>query len=189
MYKCSECFHGSVRKVEYAPWSNMMWKRFYGATRSVWCDFFFSRKVRVLKSYYCTQVPSIISLNWISQLMMARLGRLKDNYSEFEQQLHTWQLSVLSLCQFYIQIKFSGGVTLVWGEVTLGELTASRPNCTQVCTRHSKLFPLLCSVWVASSLRKQPFLLTLRRWGRFARRNVCVSLAEIPCWWRRSLFT
>ena len=74
--------------------------------------------------------------------MIAILGRFKDNYSEFEQQLHTWQLSVLSLCQFYIQINFSGGVTLVWGEVTLGELTASRPNCIQVCTRHSKLLPI-----------------------------------------------
>ena len=30
------------------------------------------------------------------------------------------------------------------------------------------------------SLRKHPFLLALRRWGRFARRNVCDSAAEIP---------
>ena len=32
------------------------------------------------------------------------------------------------------------------------------------------------------SLRKHPFLLTLRRWGPFARRNVCDSGAEIPYW-------
>ena len=31
-----------------------------------------------------------------------------------------------------------------------------------------------------NSLRKYPFLLALRRWGRFARRNVCDSAAEIP---------
>ena len=30
-----------------------------------------------------------------------------------------------------------------------------------------------------SSLRKHPFLLALRRWGRSARRNVCDSAAEI----------
>ena len=32
----------------------------------------------------------------------------------------------------------------------------------------------------ARSLRKHPFLLALLRWGRFARRNVCDSAAEIP---------
>ena len=32
-----------------------------------------------------------------------------------------------------------------------------------------------------SSLRKHPFLVALRRWGRFTRRNVCDSAAEIPC--------
>ena len=31
----------------------------------------------------------------------------------------------------------------------------------------------------AHSLRKHPFLLALRRWGRFARRNVCDSATEI----------
>ena len=31
-----------------------------------------------------------------------------------------------------------------------------------------------------NSLRKHPFLLALRRWGRFARRNVCDSATEIP---------
>ena len=35
------------------------------------------------------------------------------------------------------------------------------------------------------SLRKQPFLLALRRWGRFARNNVCDSATEIPYWWRK----
>ena len=34
-------------------------------------------------------------------------------------------------------------------------------------------------IWV-SSLRKQPFLLAPRRWGRFARRIVCDSTTEIP---------
>ena len=35
------------------------------------------------------------------------------------------------------------------------------------------------------SLRKHPFLLALRRWGRFARRNVCDLATEIPYWWRK----
>ena len=35
------------------------------------------------------------------------------------------------------------------------------------------------------SLRKHPFLLALRLWGRFARRNVCDSATEIPYWWRK----
>ena len=35
------------------------------------------------------------------------------------------------------------------------------------------------------SLRKHPFLLALCDWGRFARRNVCDSAAEIPYWWRK----
>ena len=39
------------------------------------------------------------------------------------------------------------------------------------------------------SLRKQPFLLALRRWRRFARRNVCDLATEIPYWWRTSMFT
>ena len=33
------------------------------------------------------------------------------------------------------------------------------------------------------SLQKHLFLLALRRWGRFARRNVCDSVTEIPYWW------
>ena len=39
------------------------------------------------------------------------------------------------------------------------------------------------------SLRKHPFLLALRRWGRLARRNVCDSVAKTPYWWRKSMFT
>ena len=37
-----------------------------------------------------------------------------------------------------------------------------------------------CLVPVRRSLRKHPFLLALRRCGRFARRNVCDSATEIP---------
>ena len=40
-----------------------------------------------------------------------------------------------------------------------------------------------------TSLRKHPFLLALRRLGRFTRRNVCNSVAKIPYWWRNSMFT
>ena len=33
---------------------------------------------------------------------------------------------------------------------------------------------------ILGSLRKHPFLLALRRWGRFAWRNICDSATEIP---------
>ena len=32
---------------------------------------------------------------------------------------------------------------------------------------------------------KHPFFLALRRWGRFARRNICESGTEISHWWRK----
>ena len=35
---------------------------------------------------------------------------------------------------------------------------------------------------IGASLRKQPFLLAPRRLGRFARRKVCDSATEIPCY-------
>ena len=35
----------------------------------------------------------------------------------------------------------------------------------------------------ASSLQKHPFLLVLRCWGCFARKNGCNSVIEIPYWW------
>ena len=41
------------------------------------------------------------------------------------------------------------------------------------------------------SLRKQPFLLALRRWGRFARRNVCDSgntWGQFGCSWAAKAF-
>ena len=44
-------------------------------------------------------------------------------------------------------------------------------------------------VVIIDSLRKDPFLLALRRWGRFAWRNVCDSAAEIPYWWLKSIIT
>ena len=43
--------------------------------------------------------------------------------------------------------------------------------------------------WCTLSLQKQPLLLALRRWGRFARRNICDSATEIPYRWRKSMFT
>ena len=46
------------------------------------------------------------------------------------------------------------------------------------------VFTAVIFIWV-SSLRKQPFLLVPRRWGRFARRIVCDSATEIPYWWRK----
>ena len=41
-----------------------------------------------------------------------------------------------------------------------------------------------CGLWLAPSLRKHPFLLTLHRWGSFVR-NICDSSTEIPYWWRK----
>ena len=43
--------------------------------------------------------------------------------------------------------------------------------------------------WEFFSLRKQPFLLALRRWGRFAQRNICDSATEIPYWWCKSIIS
>ena len=55
--------------------------------------------------------------------------------------------------------------------------TRSRPNFPEsriVFLRHKSPSKL------NTSLRKQSSPLALRRWERFARRNVCVSAAEIP---------
>ena len=45
--------------------------------------------------------------------------------------------------------------------------------------------PLPHRSYLRLSLRKHPFLHVPRRWGRFARRNVCDSATEIPYWWRK----
>ena len=37
--------------------------------------------------------------------------------------------------------------------------------------------------------KKQPFLLTLRHWGRFVQRKVCHSVTEIPYWWCKSVIS
>ena len=50
-------------------------------------------------------------------------------------------------------------------------------------TNKSKLWREKQTNLAWSSLRKHPFLRALRRWGRFARRNVCDSATEIPYWW------
>ena len=42
------------------------------------------------------------------------------------------------------------------------------------------LHSAISSSSIKLSLQKHPFLLALRRWGRFARRNVCDSATEIP---------
>ena len=60
------------------------------------------------------------------------------------------------------------------------------------CTQLKHVFPSdvhthdqMQKMVVSSNERKHPFLLTLRRWGRFAQRNVCDSATEIPYWWRK----
>jgi len=45
--------------------------------------------------------------------------------------------------------------------------------------KHEGDTPFERYIYIAS-LRKHPFLLALRRWGRFARRNVCDLATEIP---------
>ena len=54
---------------------------------------------------------------------------------------------------------------------------------------HSFFFFTLKTLFqsISKKLRKHPFLLALRRWGRFARRNVCDSATEIAYWWRKSM--
>ena len=49
------------------------------------------------------------------------------------------------------------------------------PSSRSTNAAKSKLLGML-----VSSLQKHPFLLAIRRLGRFARRNVCDSAAEIP---------
>ena len=64
-------------------------------------------------------------------------------------------------------------------------------TCNQRKERSFHIKPYLrysiCAIFinVFSSLRKRPFLLALRRWGRFARRNVCDSATKISYWWRK----
>ena len=78
-----------------------------------------------------------------------------------------------------------------WTMVTVTTKTWNNISCTlpkQGCAlREIEGCPVLwtCKIQSAKhmiciSLRKHPFLLTLRRWGRFARRNVCDSATEIP---------
>ena len=42
-----------------------------------------------------------------------------------------------------------------------------------------------CLDYHYTSLQKHPFLLALRQWGCFARRNICDSATKIPYWWRK----
>ena len=41
------------------------------------------------------------------------------------------------------------------------------------------------TIYIRRSLRIQPFFLAHRRWGRFARRNLCDSATDNPYWWRK----
>ena len=63
--------------------------------------------------------------------------------------------------------------------------TRTERRCAAPITYRRGSVPHLSVVWTGISLRKHPFLLALRRWGRFARRNVCDSATEIPYWWRK----
>ena len=50
------------------------------------------------------------------------------------------------------------------------------------------LFHLCVYFWKGTmkpSLRIQPILLAPRRYGCFARKNICASATEIPYWWRK----
>ena len=60
--------------------------------------------------------------------------------------------------------------------------TRTERRCAAPITYRRGSVPHLSVVWTGISLRKHPFLLALRRWGRFARRNVCDSATEIPYW-------
>ena len=62
-------------------------------------------------------------------------------------------------------------------------VTCVKQSLAQVLRHLCHATPLGC-LWLEDgkddSLRKHSFLLALRRWGRFARRNVCDSAVEIP---------
>ena len=63
--------------------------------------------------------------------------------------------------------------TIVQSELTLATQTIPEITARKASVHSPKSF------W-SGSLRQQPFLLALRRWGGFARRNVCDSATEIP---------
>ena len=51
-----------------------------------------------------------------------------------------------------------------------------------------RVMPGSCRIYYVFSLRKDPFLFALCRWGRSARKTVCDSATEIPYQWRKSMF-
>lgn len=66
-----------------------------------------------------------------------------------------------------------------WGNLSRGELPRQNYKIDKEC-----FWAHVNSVY-RFSLRKQSFLLSPRRQGHLAPRNVCDSLTEIPHWWRK----
>ena len=67
-----------------------------------------------------------------------------------------------------------------FNEINKKKLTCDIFHRVSVCACRFTVFLALLHNHCYVSLRKHPFLLALRPWGRFARRNVCDSATEIP---------
>ena len=100
--------------------------------------------------------------------------RLKSDFANYETLVRLSQLghNVLSLVSIWslrslrsLKKKFSDRSDHM--ETTLHSYRSDSRSTKMHCVRSR------FSRWLPTSLRKHPFLLALRLWGRFARRNVC----------------
>ena len=72
-----------------------------------------------------------------------------------------------------------------WEEARDGTPGTEKQSIVPLPLRSWDTFSFMFIKLLWRSLRIQPFLLATRRWGRFARRNVCASATEITYWWRK----
>ena len=100
--------------------------------------------------------------------------RLKSDFANYETLVRLSQLghNVLSLISIWsprslrtLKKKFSDRSDHM--ETTLHSYRSYSKSTSMHCVRSS------FSRWLLTSLRKHPFLIALRRWGRFAPRNIC----------------
>ena len=131
-----------------------------------------------------TQVSKILLAKTYSALSFDRIKLF--NIGEF----------VFSLSETHCYVLFfswANKIFLFWRlsndcQIARPALVSGPPNWKKPYKKH--LISLAFSVrTVNSSLRKHPFLLALRCRGRFARRNVCDSAAEIQYWWRKPIIS
>ena len=128
---------------------------------------------------------------YIHLMKMTRNGQVVDDLSFRPVSL----CSSLTMALFFQTRKFDstslgvlmGNISNILLQVTEVQWTSIQSTCSNTPTlkmpHSTKTTVTLSSNHVGlliSSLRKHPFLLALRRWGRFAQRNVCDSATKIP---------